>query len=182
MRFSPRQFSIFLLLTLGVALPSFAADPEWLWSNGDPKETETVYFRKTFELKGKPKAAVFAAFLRVFTIGFSAPGGHLGQRHPDRGLCPLGHDGGGRRHHGRVAPACRQLLVGHRRHPSERHRRGLRASFSGPIRLSFNHGSHAFVAFSNANFRGKPPGQSAPDHVEFVPPEDRLRKYGKRPV
>ena len=28
-----------------------------LWTNGDPKETETAFFRKTFEIKGKPKAA-----------------------------------------------------------------------------------------------------------------------------
>ena len=27
----------------------------------------------------------------------------------------------------------------------------------------------------------KPPRQSAPDDVEFAPPEERLRKYGKRP-
>src|SRR5258706_10064387 len=60
MRFSPLQFSILLLLALGVALPSFAADPQWLWSNGDPGENETCFFRKTFELKGKPKGAVFA--------------------------------------------------------------------------------------------------------------------------
>ena len=60
MRFLPLHLSIVLLLTVGNVLPSFAADPDWLWSNGDPKETETVFFRKTFELKGKPKAAVFA--------------------------------------------------------------------------------------------------------------------------
>ena len=59
MRFSPRQFAILLLLTLGVALPSFAADPEWLWSAQDAKDNETVFFRKTFELKGTPKSAVF---------------------------------------------------------------------------------------------------------------------------
>ncbi|MGI8980493.1 MAG: c-type cytochrome [Pirellulaceae bacterium] len=69
MRFLPLHFSIFLLLTLATSLPSFSADPEWLWSNGDPKETETVYFRKTFELKGKPKAVVFSGSCdNVFTL------------------------------------------------------------------------------------------------------------------
>ena len=69
MRFSPRLFSIVFLLTLGVALPSFAADPEWLWASGDPGQTETVFFRKTFEIKGKPKGAVFTGSCdNVFTL------------------------------------------------------------------------------------------------------------------
>src|SRR5438552_1409068 len=60
MRFLVFPAALFVLLLLGAALPSFAADPQWLWSNSDPGENETCFFRKTFELKGKPKAAVFA--------------------------------------------------------------------------------------------------------------------------
>src|SRR5687767_8651223 len=35
------------------------AIPHWLWTSKDAKESETVYFRKTIELKGAPKAATF---------------------------------------------------------------------------------------------------------------------------
>jgi len=67
-RILPVRVSILILLAL-VAAPSLAADPEWLWANGDPKENDTVFFRKTFELKGKPKAAVFSGSCdNVFTL------------------------------------------------------------------------------------------------------------------
>ena len=49
------------------------------------------------------------------------------------------------------------------------------------LRLSFNQCSHAIVAFSLGDFRVKPPGQSAPDDVEFAPPEDAFRNMGNAP-
>ncbi|MFN0019672.1 MAG: c-type cytochrome [Pirellulaceae bacterium] len=48
-----------LLVSNLAALPSFADDPQWLWGTEVMKDNETVFFRKAFELKGKPKAALF---------------------------------------------------------------------------------------------------------------------------
>lgn len=51
--------------------PTLAADPipEWLWTSKEPKETETVYFRRAIELKEAPKsAAFFGACDNVMTL------------------------------------------------------------------------------------------------------------------
>lgn len=57
---SPRSAGFLLVAALClVASASWAATPEWIWTNGDPKENDIAHFRKTIELKAKPKSAVF---------------------------------------------------------------------------------------------------------------------------
>src|SRR5439155_13755615 len=55
---------IFLLLPFfvpsGVLAQIEGPKPEWIWQSDKPKDTETVYFRKTFEVKGKLKTARFS--------------------------------------------------------------------------------------------------------------------------
>ena len=40
---------------------TYAAEPEWIWSSGQPVENEVVHFRKTFTLNGEVKSALIAA-------------------------------------------------------------------------------------------------------------------------
>lgn len=41
--------------------PTFAAEPEWIWSTDKPQANEVVHFRKSFSLTGELKSAVIAA-------------------------------------------------------------------------------------------------------------------------
>jgi putative heme-binding domain-containing protein len=50
-----------LLAVTAVQATALAADPtpEWIWTSDKPKDNERAFFRKTIELKAKPKSAAF---------------------------------------------------------------------------------------------------------------------------
>ena len=53
-------WSLLTALFVGTTSVLAAQDvPEWLWTNKDPQETETVYLRRTFDLPAAPKSATF---------------------------------------------------------------------------------------------------------------------------
>ena len=59
------------LLFLLVCSSAMAADPvpEWIWATPTPGERDTVYFRRTLELKAAPKSAVYSGSSdNVFTL------------------------------------------------------------------------------------------------------------------
>ncbi len=66
-----RLFPLSALLLLVAPPLAFGAEPtpQWLWSSGDAKENDVVYFRKTIELAAAPKSAVFSGTCdNVFTL------------------------------------------------------------------------------------------------------------------
>ncbi|QNN24542.1 c-type cytochrome [Planctomycetales bacterium ZRK34] len=69
------RISVIGLLTLLAAASLLQAEPvpQWIWSQGQPKNQQVVYFRKTFTVDGPIKSAMFAGScdnaMKVFVNG-----------------------------------------------------------------------------------------------------------------